>query len=559
MTPARKSKANGELVYLPLGGVGEIGMNLSLYGYDGKWLMVDLGVTFGGEEHPGIDLIVPDISFLDGRRGDLVGLVLTHAHEDHLGAVPHLWEKLQCPVFGTPFALGLLRRKLAEVGLDQRVPMNEVPPGGGLEAGPFSVECIEMAHSIPETQALAITTAAGTVLHVTDWKIDAQPLIGPETDADKLRRLGAEGPIALMCDSTNVFEPGRSGSEGELRESLIDLVGRCRNRVAVTSFASNVARIETIAAAAAANHRHVALVGRSMWNISEVARECGYLADTAPFLSPADAAHLPREKVLLAITGSQGEASAALPRIARDDHPDIALERGDTVIFSSRVIPGNEKAIGRVQNQLVLQGIEVITEADHFVHVSGHPARDELSELYSWIKPKVLVPIHGEGRHLIEHRKFARENQVPNVVVVENGDMLRLHPGPVEVIGQTTVGRKAVQGRRLIPLEGATLHQRKRIAGAGFALATLVLDGRGRMVDEPQITFAGLTEDLDDEAEDDVYDQAVDALDGAVAGLSKAAAGDDDRVAEAARRALRRCLRECFGRRPVVEIHVVRM
>ncbi len=559
MNAARKPKANGELVYLPLGGVGEIGMNLSLYGYDGKWLMVDLGVTFGGEEHPGINLIVPDISFLDGRAGDLAAIVLTHAHEDHLGAVPHLWERLKCPVYGTPFALGLLRRKLAEKGLENRVPMNEIPPGGGFEAGPFNVDFIRMAHSIPETQALAITTKAGTVLHVTDWKIDPQPLIGPETDADKLRRLGAAGPIALMCDSTNVFETGRSGSEGELRDSLIELVGKCRNRVAIACFASNIARLETIAAAAAANDRHVALIGRSLWNYSEIARECGYLADTATFLSPAHAAHLPRDKVLIAVTGSQGEPAAALSRIARGDHPDITLERGDTVIFSSRVIPGNEKPIGRVQNQLARLGVEIITEADHFVHVSGHPARDELSELYSWIKPKVLVPIHGEGRHLVEHQRFARENQVPGTVLVENGDMLRLHPGPVEIVGRVAVGRMAVQGNRLIPLEGAIMGQRRRIAANGLVLATVVLDRKGRLAEDPQISFAGLTEDFDENTEDEIYDGAVDAIDAVVTGLSKGAAQDDDRVADLVRRALRRCLRESFGRRPVVEVHIVRL
>ena len=550
------SPGKGEILFLPLGGAGEIGMNLTLYGHDGKWLMVDLGVSFGDDRMAGVDVVVPDISFIAERRDDLVGIVLTHAHEDHLGAVPHLWDRLGVPVYATPFASGLLRRKLGEKTAPGDVPLTEIPCGGGVEAGPFSIDFIPVAHSIPETHVLAITTAAGTVLHASDWKLDPAPLVGPVTDEAALRRLGEQGVVAMVCDSTNVLVPGRSGSEAALRDSLVELVGRCRNRVAIACFASNVARLETIATAAEENGRHAALVGRSLWRIHDVARETGYLTAVAPFLTEAEAAFLPRDKVLIAVTGSQGEPRAALSRIAADDHPHIVLEEGDTVIFSSRVIPGNEKAIGRVQNQLSRIGAEIITEADHFVHVSGHPARDELAEMYGWVRPPLAVPIHGEALHLAEHARFARQCQVPEAVVAENGAVLRLHPGPAEIIGYATAGRFAVDGKRMLRLDGDAMRTRRRLGFGGVAMATVVLDRDGRLKSAPQLALPGLVDGED--ADEAIRQAAVAAITESLSAMRAAERHRDADVAAATRRAVRRAVWEATGRRPVTEIHVVR-
>ena len=367
-----------DLWFLPLGGSGEIGMNLNLYGHAGKWLMVDLGISFGDETMPGVDVIMPDPAFIAERREDLVGLVITHAHEDHLGAVQHLWPELRCPVYATPFTASVLRAKLFEKSLVGRVEIIEVPLSGRFTAGPFDVELVRVTHSVPEPSALILRTPLGAVLHTGDWKLDPSPVTGEPTDEAALIRLGDEGALAMVCDSTNATVPGTSGSEAAVRESLIELFGKFENRIAISCFATNVARLDSIAAAAAANDRNVALVGRSLWRINEAARANGYLKDAAPFLSEHDAGFLPREKTVLICTGSQGEPRSALSRIAADDHPEIVLERGDTVIFSSREIPGNERAIGRVQNMLIGQGVEVITADDAFVHVSGHPAQDEL-------------------------------------------------------------------------------------------------------------------------------------------------------------------------------------
>jgi len=549
--------ADRELVFIPLGGAGEIGMNLSLYGYDGRFLMVDCGITFADERAPGVDVLVPDPAFIAARAGALDGIVLTHAHEDHLGAVAYLWEKLRCPVYATPFAGGLLRQKLVDAGLEGRVPLREVPCGGGVDVGPFTVSFIPLAHSIPETHALAIRTAAGTVLHASDWKLDPAPLIGPVTDEAALRRVGADGVIALVCDSTNVMVDGHTGSEGALRDSLIEVVGRCRERVAATCFASNIARIETFIRAAQANDRHVALVGRSLWKLTEIARDCGYLADCPDFIDSYDIGHLPRDKVLMVVTGSQGEPRAALSRIASDDHPDVALEAGDTVIFSSREIPGNERAIGRVHNALARRGVEVITERDGFVHVSGHPARDELKTLYGWVDPPLLVPIHGEMRHLSEHLRFARECGIPNAVMAENGAVLRLHPGPAEIVDHVETGRLAVDGKRLVPVEGEILRARRRVGFNGAAVATLVLDRKGALRDDPQVFLPGLLDGMDEDT--GILDEICDAIEDAVAALPPKRRRDDEEVAEAARRAVRRVARARLGRRPATQIHVVRV
>jgi ribonuclease J len=546
-----------ELVFLPLGGCGEIGMNMGLYGYKGSWLMVDCGVTFGDDLTPGVDVMVPDPAFIIENIDNLVGLVVTHAHEDHLGGVPYLWRQLNCPVYATPFAAGLLTRKLPETGLASAVPIHEVKPGGNFSVGPFDISLVNLAHSVPETQALAIKTSLGTVLHVTDWKLDSEPLVGPPTDEKALRQIGNDGVLALMCDSTNVFVEGRTGSEGPLRESLIDVVKNCKNRVAIACFASNVARMESAIHVAEATGRRVALVGRSLWRIAEIAKECGYLENCPEFVDARDIGYLPRDEVLMLVTGSQGEARAALARIAADDHPDISLAEGDTVIFSSREIPGNERAIGRLRNQLARLNVEVINERDAFVHVSGHPAREELQQLYDWVKPSVLIPIHGEARHLIEHCKFGRENGIPVTAMAENGEMLRLAPGEPKILAQVQSGRYAVDGRRLVPVEGDVVRARRRMTFSGVAVATVVLDEDGELIKTPQLSAPGI---VDGVGEDTVmHEEAISAISDAVSSMSRRQRFIDDKVESIVSQAARRVFRAETGKRPIVQVHVVRI
>src|SRR6478672_3388423 len=443
------------LFFVPLGGAGEIGMNLNVYGYRGQWLIVDCGVTFGEEEHqPGVDVIMPEPACIIERKDQLLGIVATHAHEDHIGAIPYLWPQLQCPVWATPFTAALLRAKLIESGLAGQVRVTTVPMSGRFQIGPFDLELITLTHSIPEPNAVVIRTSAGTVLHTGDWKLDPEPLIGSPTDEDRLRQVGDEGVLAIVCDSTNALKPGSSGSEGELRQSLTDLIGRYDGRVAVACFASNVARLSTISHAARANDRNVALVGRSLWRMDKAARENGYLADVPKFLTEDEAGYIPRDKVVLICTGSQGEPRAALARIARDDHPHIVLEEGDAVIFSSRIIPGNEKSIGRLHNALLRLGVEVVTDEDHFTHVSGHPYRDELVRMYQMVRPQVAIPVHGEARHLLGHAELARRCQVAQAVVVENGDMVRLDRGGAAIVDEVPSGRIANDGKTLLPIGG---------------------------------------------------------------------------------------------------------
>ena len=543
------------LYFLPLGGSGEIGMNLNLYGHDGQWLIVDCGVTFGEEEHqPGVDVIMADPAFIVERRDRLLGIVATHGHEDHIGAIPYLWPQLQCPVWATPFTASLLRAKLIEAGLAERVPINIVPMSGRFDIGPFDLELITLTHSIPEPNAVVVRTRVGTVLHTGDWKLDPDPLIGSPTDEDRLRQVGDEGVLAIVCDSTNALRPGSSRSEGELRQSLTDLIGRYDGRVAVACFASNVARLATISHAARANDRDVALVGRSLWRIEKAARENGYLDGVPGFLTEDEAGYIPRDKVLLICTGSQGEPRAALARIARDDHPNTALEEGDVVIFSSRIIPGNEKAIGRLHNALIRLGIEVVTDEDHFVHVSGHPARDELVRMYQMVRPRVAIPVHGEARHLLGHAELARECQVQQALVIENGCLVRLDKNGASVADDILVGRVASDGKRLLPIGGAVLQQRRRVGNDGSVVATLVVDRRGGLVAPPQLSLIGLAEATADPAP-----ELGDALTGEMESLPAPFRQDDNALRDAARRVLRRELKERFGKRPLIDIQLVRL
>ena len=442
---AEHSANQNDLVFLPLGGAGEIGMNLNCYGYgppDARsWIVIDCGVLFGRETTtPGVDLMMPDMRFLEEQRASLLGIVLTHGHEDHLGAVAHLWPKLRCPVYATPFTARLLRNKLEEAGLEDRVKVQIVPLGGKITLGPFALTFISITHSIPEPNVVAIRTPLGTVVHTGDWKIDADPQLGEVTDDAALRKLGEEGVLACVCDSTNALVPGESGSEADVKAALHDLIGTLTGRVAVTAFASNVARLHTVAQAARAHGREVVLVGRAMRTMVEAARDTGYLKDFPRVWAEEDSSRLPDNRVLYLCTGSQGEPRAALARIAAGEHPNVSLGEGDTVIFSSRIIPGNELAIFELQNDLAARGVAVLTERDHFVHVSGHPARDELAQMYAWVKPKLAIPVHGELRHMTAHARLARELQVPNAIVVANGQMVRLAPGTAEIVDEAPVG-----------------------------------------------------------------------------------------------------------------------
>ncbi|HKS89425.1 MAG TPA: ribonuclease J [Stellaceae bacterium] len=543
------------LYFLPLGGSGEIGMNFNLYGHQGQWLILDCGVTFGEEEHqPGIDVIMADPAFIAERRGQLLGIVATHAHEDHIGAIPYLWPQLQCPVWATPFTASLLRAKLVEAQLANQVKINTVPMSGRFAIGPFDLELVTLTHSIPEPNAVVIRTTAGTVLHTGDWKLDPEPLVGEPTDEARLRAVGDEGVLAIVCDSTNALKDGHSGSEGELRQSLTELIGRYDGRVALACFASNVARLATIAHAARAHDRDVALVGRSLWRIEKAARETGYLADVPPFLTEDEAGYVPRDKIVLICTGSQGEPRAALARIAREDHPNIVLEQGDVVIFSSRIIPGNEKAINRLHNGLIRLGVELVTTEDHFVHVSGHPARDELVRMYQMIRPRVAIPVHGEARHLQSHAELARRCQVPEALVIENGAMVRLDRGGAALIGEVPVGRIGTDGKGLLPIGGAVLQQRRRAGNEGSIVATLVVDRRGWLAAPPQVSLVGLAE-----ANAEPAASMRDALTEAVEGLPAPLRHDDAALRDTARRVVRRVVGERFGKRPLIEIQLVRL
>lgn len=561
MSKSQSPPPRDEFVFLPLGGSGEIGMNLNLYGYgpedDRRWIIVDIGVTFGDDRTPGIDLIMPDPAFIEERRDELIAIVLTHAHEDHIGALAHLWPRLRCPVYATPFTAAMVRGKLIEAGIEAEVPMHIIPLGHRFELGPFDIELVTLTHSILEPNALAIRTPLGLVLHTGDWKIDPDPVVGGDIDEARLRAIGDEGVRAIVCDSTNVFTPGTSGSEADVAASLIELLGQCEGRVAVTTFASNVARLESIIRAGDAVGRHPVLVGRSMHRVVAAAREAGYLHDLPKIVSEDDAGYLPRENVLFICTGSQGEPRAALARIAEDSHPSIVLEKGDTVIFSSRVIPGNETSIFDLQNRLAERGIRIVTEKDHFVHVSGHPCRDELAAMYQWIRPEVSIPVHGEARHLAEHAALARELQVPEQVVVRNGLMVRLAPGAAEVIDEAPSGRLYLDGEVLTGEDEGAVQERRRLAFAGSVFVSVVLDGKGEVRGEPQVRLMGLPEE--DSHGVAFEDRALDAVDEAFDRLPKKRRGNDDDVAEFLRRAVRGALRREWGKKPQVEVVVTRI
>ena len=549
----------GDLVFVPLGGAGEIGMNLNLYGYGTKdvqfWVMVDLGVTFNDGTHPGVDIIMPDPTFIEERSDDLLALVLTHAHEDHLGAVPHLWRRLRCPIYATPFTASLLRSKLIEANLIDEVEVIIVPLQGRFQVGPFNFELITLTHSIPEPNALAIRTPVGTILHTGDWKFDPDPVVGDCADEDALRALGDEGVRAIVCDSTNVFNPGEAGSESDLLENITRLIGEATGKVAVACFASNVARLETISQAARANGRDIVIAGQSLIRIEKAARENGYLEGTPAFIQQEQAGYIPGDKTVIICTGSQGEPRAALSRIAANDHPYISLGQGDTVLFSSRVIPGNETSISHLQNQLVRLGVKMITAQDEFIHVSGHPARDELSHMYQLVRPEVSIPVHGELRHLREHARLAKDCQVDTAIVAENGSVIHIGPDEARIVDHVFSGRLTLEGKRLVALDSEIAKSRKRAMWHGTATISVVIDADGNLIATPQLSTTGLFESENDPIGLEAIQKAKDS----VTSQSKKNVRDDAKVKEAIRLAVRRHFRNELGKKTVTDVHLTRV
>lgn len=551
-----------ELVFLPLGGCDEIGMNLNAYGYgpahDRRWIIADLGVTFGSLETPGVDLICADPEYLIGEQIDAI--FLTHAHEDHIGAVGLLYPRLQtnAPIYATPFTAELVRSKMVERGVDPSW-LKPVALGGTVTAGPFEVTYVTLTHSIPEPNALAIKTPLGTVLHTGDWKIDPDPQIGETTDVEGLTALGDEGVLAMVCDSTNVFEEGESGSEESVKQGLIDLISEQKQAVAVTTFASNVARVKSIVEAAEAAGRAVCLVGRSMHRITDAAKSVGILPNTMEFVDESDASQIPAEHILYLCTGSQGEARAALTRIARRDHRNVTFHEGDTVIFSSRQIPGNEKGIFELQNALAGQGVRVITPrmVPYPIHVSGHPCRDELRRMYGWVRPKVSVPVHGERRHIMEHATFAKSLQVPNAVTPRNGSLVRLAPGKAEITDLVPSGRLFLDGDRLVPEGAQGIDERRKLSFSGILFATMTLDDSGDVLDGPVVIAKGLSES-DGRIADESIEPLEIAAEDAIGRMKKRDRMDDDAVERAVGRALRKACLNTFGHRPIIEVIVLR-
>ncbi|HZB63431.1 MAG TPA: ribonuclease J [Microvirga sp.] len=549
-----------ELVFLPLGGLGEIGMNAALYGFgpeaERQWILVDCGMGFGGEEQlPGIDVVYPDLRFIEEERHNLLGIFITHAHEDHIGALVEMWPRLRAPVYATRFAIGLLEtRRLSEPNAP-KVNLKEITPGQRLKIGPFDIEYVPVAHSIPESNALAIRTPHGLVVHTGDWKIDNTPYLGSLTSEEAFRALGDEGILALVCDSTNVVREGESPSEADVARNLAQLIKDAPHRVAITTFASNVARMRSVADAAREYGREVIVVGRAMDRVVEVAKECGYLEGLPEFRSAENFGYMPRDKVVALLTGSQGEPRAALARIAQDEHPDIALSAGDRVIFSSRAIPGNEKAVGSIINSLIEQGIEIITDRTELVHVSGHPRRGELAQMYKWTRPRIAIPAHGEALHLAEHERFARAQGVPEVVRAKNGTLVRLSPGKAEIIDTVPAGRLYKDGNIVIPSGERALPERRKLAFAGIVTVAIAINDRGDIAGDPVVDAMGLPEKNRDgrDMTDIVADAVADLLDG----LSKAKRRDPEAVENAVHRAVRAAVNQEWGKKPACHVLVI--
>ncbi|NRQ14294.1 ribonuclease J [Ensifer sesbaniae] len=550
-----------ELVFLPLGGVGEIGMNLGLYGYgrpgNRQWMMVDCGVTFPGPELPGVELVLPDIGFLAEERRNLKAIIITHAHEDHYGGLNDLWPGLNVPVYASPFTAGMLEAKRDFEKSRGEIPVTIFKQGDRINVGPFEIEAVGVNHSIPEPMSLIIRTPLGTVVHTGDWKIDLHPSLGPLTDETRFRQIGDEGVLALICDSTNAMRDGVSPSEQEVSESLSKIIANAEGRVAITTFSSNVGRIRSIAEAAEEAGRDVLLLGSSMRRVVAVAQDLGLMEGIKPFLAEDEFGYVPRDKVVVILTGSQGEPRAALAKIARDEMRNVAFSAGDTVVFSSRTIPGNEKAINDIKNGLVEQGIHIITDSEALVHVSGHPRRTELQQMYQWLRPQILVPVHGEAAHLTAHAELGQQSGIASVPRLRNGEMLRLAPGPAEVIDEAPHGRIYKDGNLIGDFEEMGIGERRKLSFAGHVAVNVVLDGRYDFLGDPDIVAIGLPE-FDDEGED-MEDTLYDAILGAVESIPRAKRKDLAMLQEAVRRAVRSTANQTWGKKPIVTVFVTKV
>ncbi len=549
-----------ELLFCPLGGSGEIGMNLNLYAYgkpnNQKWIIVDIGVTFADDSVPGIDLIYPDPGFIVDKKDDVLGIILTHAHEDHIGAIAHIWPKLKCNIYATPFTAVLVREKFKEKKIDVTSNLKIVELNGTLNLNPFKIEFVTLTHSILEPNGLKINTPAGTVLHTGDWKCDPNPLIGNRIDESKLKQIGEEGVLAMVCDSTNVFSMGRSGSELDVRNNMLKVIERLKKRVIVTSFASNVARMESVFYCAEKTGRQIALVGRSMHRIFKAARECGYLKNVIEPLDSRDTKNIGREKIIYLCTGSQGEPMGAMMRIANYVHPDVFIERGDAVVFSSKIIPGNEKKLYKLHNQLVREGIEVISEENEFIHVSGHPNREDLKDMYNWVKPKSIIPVHGEHRHMFEHVKFAKEMQIPYTVKVENGDIVKLSPGEKpEVFDKAPSGRLYVDGSVAVEEDSRSIKERRNISSNGILDVTILVTPKGNIHNKPILNYIGLPINNDD----DYQYELENIIEKTAKTFSLNNQNQKDNIIEAIKISCRKITKEITGKKPLTNIKLIRI
>ena len=549
-----------ELLFCPLGGSGEIGMNLNLYAYgkpeNQKWIIVDVGVTFADDSIPGVDLIYPDPGFIVDKKEDVLGIILTHAHEDHIGAIAHIWPKLKCNIFATPFTAVLVKEKFKEKKIDISTHLKIVELNGTLDLEPFKIEFVTLTHSILEPNGLKINTPAGTVLHTGDWKCDPNPLIGNKIDDTKLKKIGDEGVLAMICDSTNVFSVGRSGSEMDVRKNMLKIIERLKKRIIVTSFASNVARMESVFYCAEKTGRQISLVGRSMHRIFKAARECGYLKNVINPIDPRDAKNISREKIIYLCTGSQGEPLGAMMRIANYFHPDVFIERGDSVIFSSKIIPGNEKKLYKLHNQLVREGIEVISEENEFIHVSGHPNREDLKDMYSWVRPKSIIPVHGEHRHMFEHIKFAKEMQIPYSVKVENGDIVKLSPNDKpEVFDKAPSGRLYVDGSIAVEEDSRSIKERKNMSTNGILDVTILVTPKGNIHNKPIFNYSGLPINND---EDYKY-ELENIIEKTAKTFSLNNQHQKDNIIDAMKISCRKITKEITGKKPLTNINLIRI
>ena len=549
-----------ELIFCPLGGSGEIGMNMNLFGFgkpgEHKWIIVDIGVTFADDSIPGIDLIYPDPGFIIDKKNDLLGIVLTHAHEDHIGAIAHIWPKLKCKIFATPFTSVLISEKFKEKKIDITSYLKIVELNSTLDLNPFKIEFVTLTHSILEPNGLKIGTPVGNILHTGDWKCDPDPLIGQNINSKRLQEIGKEGVITMICDSTNVFSAGRAGSELDVRKNMLKIIERLSKRIIITSFASNVARMETAFYCAEKSGRQIALVGRSMHRIFKAARQCGYLKNVIEPLDARDAKNISKDKIVYLCTGSQGEPMGAMNRIANYLHPDVFIEKGDAVIFSSKIIPGNEKKLYKLHNQLVKEGIEVISEESEYIHVSGHPNREDLKDMYNWIKPKSVIPVHGEHRHMIEHINFAKEMQVPYPIKVENGDIVRLYPGKKpEVYDKAPSGRIYVDGLISVEEDSQSIKERKNISTNGFIEATILITPKGNVHDRPLLTFIGLPIYEKEEFQNGLENE----LEKTVKTFSLNNKNQETNLKDALKSTCRKFTKQKTGKRPFANVNLVRI